>query len=80
MARKIHTKQERTREEYMVARHVGAPVLMETSSGKVLLNIWKHFCYHKPYKNEEYEAIMFAEIKRRKDAYENSHKGATVNA
>lgn len=80
MARKTHTKKERTREEYMVARHVGAPVLMETSNGKVLLNIWKHFCYHKPYKNEEYEAIMFAEIKRRKDAYENSRKGATVNA
>ena len=80
MARKTHTKKERTREEYMVARHVGAPVLRETSNGKVLLNIWKHFCYHKPYKNEEYEAIMFAEIKRRKDAYENSRKGATVNA
>ena len=74
MARKTHTKQERTREEYMVAKHIGAPVLMNTSHGQVLLNIWKHFCYHKPYANEEYEVIMLAEIKRRKEAYDKSRK------
>jgi len=74
MARKTHTKQIRTREEYMVAKHIGAPVLMSTSHGQVLLNIWKHFCYHKPYKNTEYEAIMYSEIKRRKDAYDKAHK------
>ena len=74
MARKTHTKKELTREEYMVAKNIGAPVLMSTSNGRVLLNIWKHFCYHKPYNNEEYEVIMLAEIKRRKEAYEKSRK------
>lgn len=74
MARKTHTKQERTREEFMVAKHIGAPVMMNTSHGSVLLNIWKHFCYHKPYENDEYQSIMFAEIKRRKDAYDKSRK------
>ena len=47
---------------------------MSTSHGQVLLNIWKHFCYHKPYANEEYEVIMLAEIKRRKEAYDKSRK------
>lgn len=75
MARKTHTKKIRTREEYMVAKHIGAPVLMRTSHGQTLLNIWKHFCYHKPYENEEYEVIMLSEIKRRKEAYNNSREG-----
>ncbi len=74
MARKTHTKKIRTREEFLVAKNIGAPVKMNTSHGQVLLNIWKHFCYHKPYENEEYEAIMFAEIKRRRDAYDKSRK------
>lgn len=74
MARKTHTKQERTREEFMVAKHIGAPLMMSTSNGQVLLNVWKHFCYHKPYKNAEYDSIMYAEIKRRKDAYDKAHK------
>ena len=77
MARKTHTKQERTREEFMVAKHIGAAVPMSTSHGTVLLNIWKHFCYHKPYNNDEYQSIMFAEIRRRKDAYDKAHKEAT---
>ena len=80
MARKTHTKQIRSREEFLVAKNIGAPVVMNTSSGPVLLNIWKHFCYHKPYNNDEYQSIMFAEIKRRKDAYENSRKEAVANA
>ena len=74
MARKTHTKQMRTREEYLVAKNIGAPVIMSTSHVQVLLNIWKHFCYHTPYKNEEYEVIMLSEIKRRKDTYEKSRK------
>ena len=74
MARKVHTKQIRSREEFMVAKHIGAPVMMNTSHGNVLLNIWKHYCYKKPYENDEYQSIMFAEIKRRKDAYEKSRK------
>ena len=76
MARKTHTKQMRTREEALAAKHIGAPILMSTSNGQILLNVWKHFCYHKPYKNEEYEAMMLSEIKRRKDAYEKSRKEA----
>ena len=74
MARKTHTKKMRTREEFMVAKNIGAPVIMGTSHGGVLLNVWKHFCYHTPYKNDEYEAIMFAEIKRRREAYDKSRK------
>ena len=74
MARKTHTKQMRTREEYVVAKNIGAPILMDTSHGKVLLNIWKHFCYHEPYENEEYQIIMLAEIKRRREAYDKSRK------
>ena len=78
MARKTHTKQERTREEFLVAKQLGAPVIMNTSHGGVLLNIWKHYCYKKPYGNDEYQSIMFAEIKRRKDAYDKARK-ETVN-
>ncbi len=74
MARKTHTKKERTREEFLVAKQLGAPVVMSTSHGNVLLNIWKHYCYKKPYNNDEYQSLMFYEIKRRKDAYEKSRK------
>ena len=78
MARKIHTKQERTREEFLVAKNIGAPIMMNTLNGKVLLNIWKHFCYHKPYKNDEYQNLMYYEIKKRKEAYNNSRKEGVV--
>ena len=76
MARKTHTKKMRTREEFLVVKNIGAPIMMSTSHGKVLLNIWKHYCYKKPYNNDEYQSIMFYEIKRRKDAYEKSRKEA----
>jgi hypothetical protein len=77
MARKVHTKKERTREEFLAAKSIGGSVPMSTSHGTINLNIVKHFCLHKPYENDEFEAIMFAEMKRRREAYEKSR--AEVN-
>lgn len=76
MARKTHTKKVRTREEFLAAKNLGAPVMMKTSHGDVLLNIWKRYCYKKPYSNDEYNSLMFYEIRRRKTAYENAQKEA----
>lgn len=75
MARKVHTKKVRSRQDFLAAKSLGAPVIMNTPHGNIALNTWKHFCLHKPYENDVYETMMFAEIRRRKDAYEKSRTG-----
>ena len=77
MARKTHTKQMRTREMFLTAKMFGGPKYTDTSNGKILLNVMKHYCLQKPYENEEYNSIMLYEIskiaKQRKEAAEGSN-------
>lgn len=80
MGRKVHMKKIRTREEYLAAKTLGGPVLTNTSTGSVLLNVWKHYCLKRPYRNTEYQALMLYEIKKRKDAYADSHNGNGVKS
>lgn len=64
MGRKTRTKKIRTREMYLTAKTIGGAVLTKTSHGMVLLNTMKHYCYQKPYKNDEYQSIMLQNISR----------------
>lgn len=76
MGRKIHMKKIRSRDEYNAVKAIGAPVLVETTHGKILLNLMKHYIYKKPYKDEEYQSLMIYEIKKRRDAYDKSKGGS----
>lgn len=80
MGRKVHTKKIRSREEFLAAKMLGSPTLMKTSTGDVLLNIWKHYCLKKPYLNTEYQSLMLYEIKKRKDNYEKARDNGEVKS
>lgn len=80
MGRKVHIKKTRSRDEYLAAKSLGGPVLVNTSTGNVLLNVWKHYCLKRPYKNFEYQALMLYEIKKRKDAYNKAHSDGEVKS
>lgn len=79
MGRKTHTKKIRTREMYLAGKAFG-PVMMNTIHGTVLLNVMKHYCYNKPYENQEYEAIMLHQVRQMfKQANENKEKANANN-